>query len=114
MTNQITIREAWARLAAFFRKQELDRELDDELTVHLELATQDHLRNGMSLPEARRLARIELGGMESVKEAHRDSRGLPWLDGVVHDVRYALRGLLRSPGFASTAIATLAVGIGVN
>ena len=114
MTNQITFREAWARLAAFFHKPQLDRELEDELTAHLELATEDHLRNGMSLLDARRLARIELGGIESVKEAHRDSRGLPWLDGIVHDVRYALRGLFRSPGFAVTAIATIAVGIGVN
>src|SRR5450755_3142001 len=96
MTGATTAREAWARLVSHFRKQELDREFDDELAAHIELATQDHLRKGMSLPEARRLARLQLGGIESVgieglKDAHRDSRGLPWLDSVFQDLRYALR-----------------------
>jgi hypothetical protein len=109
-----TLRRSWARLVSFFRKQKPDLELDEELTAHIELATEDHLRRGRGLPEARRLARIELGGIDPMKERHRDSRGLPWLEGIVHDVRRSIRGLRHSPGFALTAIATLAIGIGVN
>jgi hypothetical protein len=108
------LRQTFARLVSFFRKQELDRDFDQELSAHIELATQDHVQQGMTLPEARRLAIIKLGGVEPSKELHRDSRGLPALDGILQDVRFAFRALRRSPGFALTAIATLAIGIGIN
>ncbi len=109
-----TLREACARVHSFFRKQKLDLELDEELAVHIELATEEHVRQGMGLSEARRLARIKLGGNDPMKELHRDSRGLPWLEGIVQDVRHSIRSLRHSPGFALIAIATLAIGIGVN
>lgn len=109
-----TFREAWARLAAFFRKRGLDREFDEELRAHIELATQDYIRQGMSAAEARRMALIKLGGVEQSKELHRESRGVPWLDGVAQDVRFAFRSLGRTPGFTLTAVVILALGIGIN
>ena len=109
-----TLRQAWARLIAFFRKEKLDQEFDEELRAHVELATQDYLRQGMSAAEAHRFALIRLGGFEQSKEVHRDSRGLPLLDGIIKDLRFAIRGLRRSLAFAAVSVGTLALGIGVN
>lgn len=63
-----TLRETWARLVAFFRQGALDREFDEELAAHIHLATQDHVRRGLAVPEARRRALIELGRVEPTKQ----------------------------------------------
>ena len=81
------VKRAWARWLSVFRKGDLDREFEDEAQSHLALAAEDYVQQGMSCAEAQRLARIKFGAIAASKDAHRDSRGLPWLEGLVYDLR---------------------------
>lgn len=102
------------RLAGLFNKQRKDRELADEIESHLQMHIEDNLRLGMSPDEARRQAMIKMGGIEATKEAYRDQRSLPFLETLLHDLRFAFRQLLKHPGFTTVAVLTLAICIGVN
>jgi macrolide transport system ATP-binding/permease protein len=97
-----------------FRRRNSEGELDAELQSHLDLHTADNVRAGMSPDEARRQARVALGGVESTKERYRERRRTRWLDELAQDAKFALRVILRNPGFALTVIAVLALGIGAN
>ncbi len=108
------LRQARARFSAIFRKRQLDREFDDEASSHIALATEDYVQRGMPLAEARRLARIRFGAIEASKDAYRDSRGLPRLEALYYDLRFALRALRRDRAFTLAAIAMLALAIGLN
>ena len=91
-----------------------DVDLDQEVRSHLELLTEENIRAGMPPHEAQRSARIQLGGVEQVKEQVRDSRTGAFLDSLIHDLRFALRQMRRSPGFAVTAVLILTLGIAAN
>src|SRR5260370_29398237 len=96
---------AWLlRLAGLFVRDQRDRELTDEIESHLQMHIEDNLRRGMAAAEARRNALIELGSVESAKELYRDRRGLPLLETLFQDLRFAARMLRKSPRFSVTAV----------
>ncbi|HLK54426.1 MAG TPA: ABC transporter permease, partial [Candidatus Angelobacter sp.] len=104
----------WARVTGSFQKDRRERELAAEFESHLEMHIDDNIRVGMSPEEARREALVKFGGMEAAKEGVRETSRMVWLETAARDVHYALRGLRLNPGFASTAVLSLALGIGAS
>jgi hypothetical protein len=101
-------------LRNLFLSRRVEADLDNEVCSHLELMTVQNMRAGMGPEEARRAARMELGGVEQVKERVRDERTGNWVPSVISDCRFGLRQLRKNPGFSVVAIIALALGIGFS
>jgi predicted permease len=108
------IRQVWAKLTGLMRGRRAEHELSRELAAHVALLEDEGRRRGLSAEDARRAARIALGGIEQTKELHRDARAFVWLEDAWRDAGYALRLLLRNRAIAMTAILSLAISIGAN
>ncbi len=101
-------------LRSLFRREKVERDLNDELRFHLEMEIEKNIARGMKPFEARTQALRSFGGVEKFKEECRDVRGGTLIESFIRDAHYGIRILLRNPGFTAVAILTLALGIGAN
>src|ERR1700730_11573927 len=114
MMTRAFLTQAIAKIRNRWRSPRSDAELEREIALHVAMLEEEYERHGMSPEAAHRAARQALGGVEQLKQAHRDQRGILWLEQTRQDLRQAWRTFSHNPGFTLVAVATLAAGIGVN
>jgi predicted permease len=102
------------RIRALLAKESLDRDMSEEMRLHLELESEELARTGLSREEAARRARLAFGGVEQHKESARDGRGVRAINSLVRDLGYVVRSLGRAPAFTLAVVFSLALGIGAN
>ncbi len=108
------MRTLFSRLLDLVLRRQREERLSEEIQSHLDLITDDYIAQGMSPDDARLAARKAFGGVDQVKMRYREQRGLPMVDALTQDVRFAIRVLARDRGFALAAVLVLGVGLGVN
>ena len=109
-----SLRRFFSQLSSLATRRAQDERLREEIEGHIALQTAENIRAGLSRVEARRQALLKFGGVEAIKQDYRAKRGLPFIENVIQDIRFAFRSLRRTPGLTAFVVITLALGIGMT